>query len=221
MTRQAANIAGALLLLLLVGGSWLAAGSASPPTSLALGQPSVVQFRGLAAVVVLTTNTGSSVQSAVLRATLDRAGATVATADGIVRAVRPGERRVASVPLAGPAPTYDAVRVEVVRVLDDPAAAPYAEAAMKISLSPPTITQTGDGFLFADVAATNGDTEPRSLAVQVAYLRDGRVIGVGLGAVDELGPGETRTVGVLVNGTAEAADEALATVEAVVSGETS
>src|SRR5829696_5871902 len=90
---------------------------------------------------------------------------------------------------------------------------PNAEIAKLIVFGPPTFN---DGLLpTMQVQVTNNSDSLVSLSVSAGVIRDGTLVGMGTGFVNDLAAGDTKTATLLMDGDGTADDQVLMSVETV------
>jgi hypothetical protein len=159
---------------------------ADPNRGIVFGTP----IKSATGAAVLVTNTTDDVKSFIVRATWKQGETILATANGAVNDLRPGMRQATALSSTDRVPDqYESVRTEVNTMIREATTTPAAEAASKISFGPPKQSKIG-----LDVEATNGDSAAHSFIVIATFLKGGELSGMGSGAVNDLEPGQTKTV---------------------------
>ena len=82
---------------------------------------------------------------------------------------------------------------------------PAADAAMKITFGKPVISSGSLPTIKVEV--TNGDVAVHSFTVNAGIFRSTKLIGMGTGAVNDLGAGKTKTVTMLISGAGKQGDK--------------
>lgn len=179
----------------------------APPTAVDLnrgirfGTPVLFRQGGFTSVGLLADNTTDQVKSFTVKATFKAGDQIVATAVGAVNDMLPGQRRAVMLMAAEEIPGYDSVRVDVDTMVREAETTGGAQIAQRQRFGPVAVNDVG-GFITADVEVTNGDDDTHSYTVQAAWLAGDQLVGVGSGAVNDIAPGQTKTVSLLITGEA-------------------
>ncbi len=164
------------------------------------GKPVVFRNLGLAQVGVLTTNASDQVKSFTVKATFKTGDTISATAVGAVNDLRPGELRVASLMTTSSIPkTFDIAKVDIDTMVSEAKSTSSADAATKIKFGKPTLNSS-PGLSTIEVEVSNGDSRPHSFTVQAVLIKGEELVGVAVGAVNDLAPSATKTATLMVTG---------------------
>lgn len=174
-----------------------------PNRGIKFGTPITFGSMGIQTAAVLVTNTTNQVKSFLVKATYKNGETIVATAIGAVNDLLPGQTRSASILSQDTIPDkFDSVRLDVDTMVNESDTTPGSIAASKLSFGKPAISGSGS-FVTINVEVTNNDTAPHSLMVQAIALIDGNLVGVAIGAVNDIAPGQTKTASLLSQGKIE------------------
>lgn len=183
-----------------------AAAPADNNKGITFGEPVPFSAGGLTTIGLLVTNTTDQVKSFTVKATYKTGDAIAATAVGAVNDLRAGQTRAVTLLSQDKIPdTFDSVRVDVDTMIIEAQTTPNAEVATKLQFGQPNIRSTA-GFSTADVEVTNTDSKAHSLTVQAIFTKDGKLVGIGTGAVNDLAAGQTKTASLIIQGQVEGAD---------------
>jgi hypothetical protein len=164
---------------------------------------------GVSTVGVLATNTSDMAKSFTVKATYKAGSDIVATAVGAVNGILPGQRRaVTLISDTSPIPQHDAVSVQVDTMVGEGADIPGVAAEEKLKFGKPAV-KSQSGLTSVNVEVTNAGSDEVSLTVGAAFLKGDKLIGIGTGAVNNLGAGQTKTATLLVQGSAKGYDKVL------------
>jgi len=83
---------------------------------------------------------------------------------------------------------------------------PGATAAAKLTFGKPTVTTRGSSST-VEVEVTNSDTTAHSATIGAGFYDDQTLLGVGSGALNDIAPGQTKTVTLIVQGKASGVPE--------------
>lgn len=190
--------------------------TADPNRGIAFGKPTVFQNGGLATVGVLVTNTSTLVKSFTVKATYKNGDQIAATALGAVNDLLPGQTRAAALLSTQAIPArVESVRLDVDTMIREAATTPGSVAASKLTFGPPAI-QSRTGLSQVDVEVKNGGEALRGLTVQAAFVRGDELVGMAIGAVNDLAAGQTKTATLLVQGTAGSYDKILVSTDTII-----
>jgi hypothetical protein len=179
-----------------------AAPAADVKQGIVFGKPVVFRLGGFATVGVLATNTTDQAASFTVKATFKNGDKIAATAVGAVNALAPGQKRAVTLVTGDPIPeSYDSAKVDVDTMLGS-INANQAAAAPKITFGAPKVTKNGPITTVA-VEATNSDSAPHSFTVSAAFLQGEELVGIGTGAINDLGAGQTKTATLIVQGSGD------------------
>jgi hypothetical protein len=187
-------------------------GAAAAGPAVKLGPPIVL---GPMIAAALVENSGSQVISFTATATWKQKGAIAATASGAVNDLRPGQKRVASLLMTSPPPPgTDEAKVDVDTVVRQAATTDEARVADALVFGKP---HAAPGAMFVDVEVTNRDTAPHSAMLQAGLLQKGALVGLAVGALNDIPPGATRTARLMSSsGNIPTHDDILTAVDTVV-----
>jgi len=183
---------------------------AAVPTSadVVFGKPLVIKLQGteMSQVYIPVTNNGTTVKSFTAKATWKNGDQIAATASGAINDLQAGQTRALSLHAMEKLPDNgDAPKIEVDTMIGEAASTPGAAAAKKVTFGPPKVSSTA-GFTQLDVEVTNGDDKPHSLTVQAVFMKGDELVAVGIGAVNDVAPGQTKTATLVVQGNTEDAE---------------
>ncbi len=183
--------------------------AAAPAGDIVFGEPVIFDP---SIIGVTAMNPGDTIKSFFVKATYKNGDTIVGTASGAVNDLLPGQTRAATLLAQEPIPAeYESVRVDVDTMTQDAATTAGATAAQKITFGPPQVGQGG----IVNVEVTAGDEAVKGMFVQAMFTRDGKLVGVASGAVNDLAAGQTKTATLLAQGETEGADVQV-TVETIV-----
>lgn len=165
-----------------------------------LGEPVVFDTGGFATVGVLVRNTTNLVKSFSVQATYKSGDQILAVAWGAVNDLLPGQTRAALLLTQDTIPTsFDSVRVNVDTMVRESRTTDGAEVARKLTFGP-VVVRNDAGLATARVEVTNHDSAPHTFSVQTTFTQGGKLVALGSGAVNNLGPGQTKTAMLLIQG---------------------
>lgn len=178
-----------------------------PPTpdvansGIIFGTPITLTVDGATTLAVLAQNTSSLVKSFSVRATYQLGGQVVATASGSVSDLLPGQTRAVTLtPLDAVPQSFDIAQAVVEMISAEGVTSAWSESARQQSFGAVTV-EPGQTQLGLDV--TNFDSRQHTYVVQVAYVQDLNLLGMAMGTVNALPPGQTQHVTLLLRGKAE------------------
>ena len=170
------------------------------------GKPLTINMGGLSQVFVPVTNTGATVKSFTVKATYKNGDQIAATASGAVNDLLPGQTRAVALVSTDPLrQKTGTVRIDVDTMISDEATTASAEVAKKMKFGPPKASSTA-GLSQVEVEVTNGDDKQHSMGVQAIFMKGDTLVGVATGAVNDVGPGQTKTASLIMEGTAQGAE---------------
>lgn len=185
-----------------------------PNRGIAFGKPAGLAIGSQRYRAVMATNTTDRVKSFGVKATYKDGIQIVATEVGAVNDLMPGQSRAVLLTGTDQIPaSATSIRIDVDTIVADAPTTPRAEIARKITFGPPTVMTGQDPRV--EVETTNGDVAAHSLSVQGAFLRGDQLVGLGMGAVNDLAPGQVKTAGLLVMGDVAGYDRLLLAVDLV------
>ena len=162
----------------------------------------------------MTQNLSTLVKSYSLTGTFKNGDAITATATGYVSDHLPGTIRTPTLFIDGTPGTGDTLTVTIDTMLSEDPSTPAGDVAKQMSFGPPSIV-TGD-IPSIVVEITNGSTSTATFSVSAGVLRNGVLVGVGSGFVNDLSPGQTKTATLYVTGDIAATDQLILSIESVI-----
>lgn len=181
------------------------------------GDLAVIGSGLLSQIGVPVINTTNQVKTFTVMATFKRGDQIVGTAVGSVNDLSPRERRVAVLAsLSGPPKGYDSVRVNVDTLVQEARSTRAAEVASKITFGKLAAQSAFGGFTTLVVETTNGDTRAHTFTVQASFYKGGNLIGLAVGSVNDLAPGQTKTATLTLVGSYAGANEAYLGIDTLV-----
>lgn len=179
---------------------------AAPPDAnrgIQFSGPVTLDSSGFVSVVTLATNTTNMVKTFTVKATYKNGDQILATAVGTVNDMQPGQTRAVSLVSLDEIPaTYETVRIDVDTMILETKTTDGADAARQIVFGPPAIDANG----FINVEATNNDDSLHTFTVQGILMQGGQLVGIAVGTVNDLAPGQTKTVTMIAQGAAQGAE---------------
>lgn len=187
-----------------------------PNGSIVFGKPLVQTTSAGSFVEVLATNSSGLVKSFTVKATYLNGDKIVATADGAVNDILPGQKRAVNLLSTDKIPAkYSSVRVDVDTLTNASKSTDASDVVGKIKFGPPTVKSVG-GLGTVNVEVTNGDSTKHSFTVEAVFLQGGTLVGDAEGAVNDLAPGQTKTASLLATGSVPKHDQTLVEIDTLV-----
>ncbi len=179
---------------------------------LILGSPEVIGDPAtFQEVALLVQNIDVTVKFYTLKATFKDGDTITATATGIVSDHLPGTIRTPALFIDGTPGTSDTVTVQIDTMFSEDPSTESGDIAKQVTFGPPTIN-AGD-FPTIDVEVTNGSDSSVSLTVAAGVMRDGVLVGVGTGVVNDMAPGQAKTASLYVTGSLAETDQLILTID--------
>ncbi len=178
---------------------------------ISFGTPSLITAGSLRTLAVLVANDNPEPRTFTVRASYVRDEQVLGTATASVNDLSPGQTRVARLLVRQGAPASTngwQFEVRNMRL----SVATRAQAATAISFDNAVITSTY-GLTSVDVDVRNDDDSAHTFTILAGFLNGDVVTGFATGAVNNLGPSETRRVNLLLHGDTTGADSSLFAVE--------
>ena len=123
----------------------------------------------------------------------------------------PGTRRAATLLLDGETEGATSVTTDIDTLILEEDETAGSRVASQVTFGAPTLNAIG-----LDVRVTNGDDAAHTMTVGTAVLRSGTLVGIGVGALNDIAAGQTKTASLLVTGEADDADEYVFYVDTIV-----
>lgn len=163
------------------------------------GEPVLFNEGGFSTIAVLVTNNSALVKSFTAKATYKNGEQIVAVAVGAVNDLLPGQTRAVMLATQDKIPVqYNAARVEVDTMIIEQQSTPGSDAATKLEFGQPSISN--NGLAMINVEVTNRDATPHSFTVQAIIIHDNKLVGYAVGAMNDLGSGQTKTASLIAQG---------------------
>lgn len=168
-----------------------------------VGSPLVVKQQATtSAVFVPVMNPGPNVKSLTVKATWKSGDQVMATASGSANDVPPGGTKVVGLAPNGPLPGGAGdPEIEVAAIVEDAPTTSHYEVAKQITFGPSKVTIAGT-IKQVDVEVTNTGESPHTLTIQAVFMQGNDLAGIGTGAVNDIAPGQTKAVTLVVQGEA-------------------
>lgn len=179
-----------------------------------IGDPVVIGDPSFPQVALMTQNVSDLVKSYSLKGTFKNGDTITATATGYVSDHLPGTIRTPTLFIDGTPGAGDTLTVTIDAMLSEDPSTPEGDVAAAMSFGPPSIV-TGD-IPSIDVEVTNGSTSTATFSISAGVLRDGALVGVGSGFVNDLSPDQTKTATLYVTGDIGATDQLILSIESVI-----
>ena len=179
-----------------------------------IGDPVVIGGPSFPQVALMTQNLSNLVKSYSLTGTFKNGDTITATATGYVSDHLPGTIRTPTLFIDGTPGAGDTLTVTIDAMLSEDPSTPEGDVAKAMSFGPPSIV-TGD-IPSIDVEVTNGSPSTATFSVSAGVLRDGVLVGVGSGFVNDLSPDQTKTATLYVTGDVAATDQLILSIDSVI-----
>ncbi|HEX8940703.1 MAG TPA: hypothetical protein VF763_11140 [Candidatus Limnocylindrales bacterium] len=176
---------------------------AAIPGQLEVGSP--VLFPKEKLVGLLVRNVGDKVISIATKGTFTAPdGHQTATTSGAVYDLQPGEQRVEIMPVDGDPGPNASLTLQPASVVTEEQVPASVLTARQISFGIPSV-QPGNVFQLV-VPVTNHDSVSHSLNLVSPIIRDGQLVGIASGEIDDVGAGQTSPASLSVIGSADPKD---------------
>lgn len=155
---------------------------------------------GYPIAVLMVTNNTAKVKGFTIMVTYKSGGAIISTARGIANDLLPGETRAIGLSSVEGFPSnYDSISADVDTLLSNEYDTAQAKIARKIDFHNPTV---GGSAMFPKLytEATNTDSDYHSFLVSAYLTKGDKVIGYAQGIVNDIAPGQTKTVSMSLYG---------------------